>query len=239
MPKSHQPSPNYKLSPFITSVKNVSEQIANQLMDAILQNKIKGGDRLVELELQEVFGVSRSPIREALRELEKRGLVEIVPRKGTYVKRISLEDIEENFPVRAVLERLAAKIALRKMSRGDIEVMGDVLALMRTAVEQKDTKIYWERHLEFHEIFITACGNQVLIEILRTLRMHTLWHRFSYHYFQKDLQHSLLEHERIFKLFKGGPEGETELLDLTQNHIEKACDKFIDYLEREDLRKPE
>ena len=76
----------------------LGEQVSQILTEAILEGLLKGGDQLVEAELQKQFGVSRSPLREAFRDLEKKGLVVIVPRKGTYVKQISRKDIEENFP---------------------------------------------------------------------------------------------------------------------------------------------
>ena len=219
---------------FDSHVKGVGEQISSQLMDAILKNELKGGDRLTEQELQKLFGVSRSPIREAFRELEKRGLVEIVPRKGTFVKRITREDIEDNFPVRAELERLAAKLAFERMTEKDLEEMDMACLAMKKAAEANDTKTYWKHHLEFHEIFINASGNAVLINTLSTLRMHTLWYQYSYQFFQEDLPRSLSLHERMFKLFKGPKAGEDELLGLMKGHILEACDRFLDYLSREE-----
>ena len=114
----------------------IGEQISRVLTDAIMEGTLKGGDQLVETELQEFFGVSRSPLREAFRDLEKRGLVVIVPRKGTFVKQISREDIEEIFPVRTALEGLAAKIAFNRMTASDLEEMGNTLEDMKKAVKK-------------------------------------------------------------------------------------------------------
>jgi len=224
---------NTKQNLFAMNIRGVGEQISHQLMDAILKNDLKWGDRLVEQELQQVFGVSRSPIREAFRELEKRGLVEIIPRKGTFVKRISREDIEDTFPVRAVLERLAANLTVDRMTAKDIEEMEQALDAMRKAAANNDTKAYWNWHVEFHEIFINACGNQVLIGILRTLRLHALWFRYSYLRFKEELQSSLTVHERILELFKAGEKRKPELLDLMQSHVEAGMDRFLEYLESE------
>ena len=87
----------------------LGQQVSHILTEAILEGVLKGGDQLVEAELQKQFGISRSPLREAFRDLEKKGLVFIIPRKGTYVKQLSRKDIEDNFPVRAMLEGLAAQ----------------------------------------------------------------------------------------------------------------------------------
>jgi DNA-binding transcriptional regulator YhcF (GntR family) len=92
------------------------QRISQALIKAILDRTLRGGDRLVETELQKHFGVSRSPLREAFRDLEKRGLVEIRARRGTFVKKITRKDINEHYPVLAVLEGLAARQAHAHMN---------------------------------------------------------------------------------------------------------------------------
>ncbi len=167
----------------------LGEQASNILTEAILVGVLKGGDQLIEAELQKQFGISRSPLREAFRDLEKKGLVAIIPRKGTFVKRITRKDMEENFPVRAVLEGLAAGEAHQKMSPEVLSKMEQILEKMSLAVKNNDTKNYWRNHFEFHDTFIKASGYDILIDILKTLRMHSLWYRFSYQYYQEDLQY--------------------------------------------------
>jgi len=174
-------------------------QVSSALTEAILKGTLKGGDRLIEKELQEQFGISRSPLREAFRDMEKKGLVNIIPRKGTFVRSITREDIEENFPVRAVLEALAAKQAFSRMTEEDLDKMARTLLGMKTAVKENDTKAYWKSHLEFHECFIKCSGNSVLINLLQTLRMHSLWYRFAYQYYQEDLKKNLTVHQKIFE----------------------------------------
>jgi DNA-binding GntR family transcriptional regulator len=87
----------------------LTQQISQTLIQAILNRTLRGGDQLVEIELQKRLGVSRSPLREAFRDLEKKGLVVIKPRRGTFVKKIARQDIEEHYPVLAALEGLAAQ----------------------------------------------------------------------------------------------------------------------------------
>jgi len=209
----------------------LAEQVSKILTEAILEDTLKGGDKLVESDLQKQFGISRSPLREAFRDLEKKGLVTITPRKGTFVKSISRKDIQENFPVRASLEGLAAKEAFKKMSAKDRSRMERALLKMENAVKKNDPKSYWKQHLLFHEIFITACGNDVLIHILQTLRMHSLWYRFSYKYYREDLPGSLAVHQKILGLFRNPRTDPTALAALVQDHIERAAEKFLAYLE--------
>jgi len=212
----------------------LAAQVSRILTDAILEGVLKGGDKLVETDLQKQFGISRSPLREAFRDLEKKGLVVIFPRKGTFVKRITHKDIEENFPVRALLEGLAAKGAFFKMTDTELGEIEQALYKMETAVKKKDTKAYWESHLTFHDIFIKASGNDILISILRTLRMHSLWYRLSYQYYQEDLQKNLSVHQEIFGLFSDRNTDPKLLGNLVQKHIETASEKFLAYLEAQE-----
>ena len=206
-------------------------QVAESLTIGILEGTFKGGEQLIELELQNYFGVSRSPLREAFRELEKKGLVEIVPRKGTFVKRITRRDIEEHFPVRAALEGLAAELAAHHMTQEHLLVLEREFENMSRGVREVDTQTYYTHHLAFHECFIGACNNKVLIESLKTLRMQNLWHRFSYQYYQEDLNKSLAVHETILNEFRNEKKDPSKCRRLVENHINIALERFLAYLE--------
>ena len=214
----------------------LGEQVARILTEAILEGVLKGGDQLVETELQKQFGISRSPLREAFRNLEKKGLVVIIPRRGTFVKRITRKDIKENFPVRAVLEGLAAREAYPKITENTIEQMSHVLDEMEKAVEENDTKAYWGSHIEFHDLFIKASGNDILINVLKTLRMHSLWYRFSYQYYKEDLHRSLDVHQKILDHFRNQDIDPEEIAKLVQEHIQVAYRSFLAYLDKQDKR---
>jgi DNA-binding GntR family transcriptional regulator len=211
----------------------LAEQVSHILKDAILDGTLKGGDQLVEAELQRQFGVSKSPIREALRDLETKGLVVIKPRKGAFVKTVTRRDIEEMFPVRAALEGLAAREAYHRMNGDVLREMRQTVQKMEKAVKDSDVKTYWEYHYLFHEIFIDASGNEMLINILRTLRMHTIWYRFSYQYYKEDLHKSLAIHKKILSLFRKKDSDIWELENLVRNHCEAALGRFLGYLEEQ------
>ncbi|UCF56042.1 MAG: GntR family transcriptional regulator, partial [Deltaproteobacteria bacterium] len=178
------------------------------------------------------FGVSRTPLREAFRVLEKEGLVEIIPRKGTSVKSISRQDIEENFPVRAILEGLAARLAYTHLTEQDIDEMEEVLGGMRKAAEREDFMGFSKHHHTFHEIFIDASENQTLIYILGILRMHTLWHRYTYQYYKEDFRNSLKIHRQIIDLFKEKKVTPEEIEKAVRQHIERALEPFLNAMEK-------
>lgn len=207
-------------------------QVAEALTSEILEGAYKGGDQLVEQELQVRFEVSRSPLREAFRELEKRGLVTIIPRKGAFVRRISRKDIEEHFPVRAALEGLAARFAFGSISDTGLQQMEHELEGMKQAVSSTDTNLFYLHHIRFHEIFIEATGNDLLIETLKMLRMQSLWHRFSFRYYQEGLIRSFRVHQKILNCFKDPKTDPDDLGSLVADHINVALDIFLAYLEK-------
>jgi DNA-binding GntR family transcriptional regulator len=209
------------------------EKLSEAMTEAILEGAFKEGDQLIELDLQKRFNISRTPIRESFRVLEKKGLVEVIPRRGTFVKRISPRDIEEHFPVRSVLEGLAARQAFLNMSQNTLESMERTLAKMKISAENKDSKNYWKQHILFHEIFIDASGNQLLIDLLKTLRMQIMWYRLSYQYYQEDLNSAYRTHEKIMALFKNEKTDPDKLEAAVRIHIDEAVSKFIGYLSKQ------
>ena len=210
---------------------SLAVQVSQVLTQAILEGKLKGGDHLLEAELQEQFGISRSPLREAFRDLEKKGLVVIVPRKGTFVREITRKDIEENFPVRASLEGLAAVMARSVMSSRELDGLKDILGKMEKAVEAGDLMAYFKHHLRFHEGFIEGSKNNLLIDVLTNLRLHSMWLRFSYKYYQEDLPKSLAVHQKIFELLSNPETDQEKLRFLVVSHIEAGMERFLEYLE--------
>lgn len=210
----------------------LADQIAKHLRDKILTGILKGGDQLLEDALKNEFGVSRTPLRESFRVLEKEGLVEILPRKGTFVRKITRKDIEENFPVRAVLEGLAARFAYENMTPVDIDEMEKAFSLMEKAAEEKDFIEYARYHLYLHEIFINASENEILIALLHNLRMHTLWHRYTYQYYKEDFRNSLRIHRKIINLFRGENTSPEEIERVVRQHIEIALGPFLSAMEK-------
>lgn len=210
----------------------ISSRVSDVLTEAILDGSLENGQKLIETDLQQMFGISRSPLREAIRDLEKKGLVTIVPRRGAFVRRVTVKDIEDIFPVRANLEALAARIAHARINADDLVEMRATLEKMTAAQQQGNTKHYWRRHADFHEIFIHASGNDVLIETLSRLRLHSLWYRFSYQYYEEDQISHLEVHRRIYRLFEDRTADVAVLEKIVHDHIEGAFEKFVGYLNR-------
>jgi DNA-binding GntR family transcriptional regulator len=203
-------------------------QITKFLRNAIIEGQLEGGQRLVENELQRRFGVSRAPIRESFRILEESGLLVTVPRKGTCVRKVTRKEIEENFPIRAALEGLAARLAVSHLEEKDIKAMESALSQMAKAARGENFSLYHKCHFQFHEIFIRASNNDTLIGILEKLRHHHIWFSLSYRYFQESFEYDIDVHRQILEhLIKK----DIDPLDaLVKEHILIGLEKFLQFI---------
>jgi DNA-binding GntR family transcriptional regulator len=203
-------------------------QFTEFMINSILQGKVAPGARLVEYELQKRYRISRAVIRESFRILEQRKLLITVPRKGTFVREITRKDIEEIFPIRAVLEGLAAKLAMESVTNENLAAMTVSLSQMRQAAARKDFKSYLEYHAKYHEALIIPCGNDSLIELISELRMYIMWYRFSYLYVQQFFESDLSSHQEILDVVKGKDPALAE--QAVRNHILGALGSYLDFL---------
>ncbi|WP_273265143.1 GntR family transcriptional regulator [Flexistipes sinusarabici] len=155
----------------ILESKPLRERIADRLRSDIIKGTYKDGERLVEPKLAEMLGISRTPIREALRQLENEGFVEIVPRKGAVVKELTLKDIDDLYAIKANLEGLAAKQATENISEKDIEKLKNINEKFYKISSGKTNIVeeYLKYNLDFHNMFIVLSKNHKLIEILKGL----------------------------------------------------------------------
>ena len=149
-----------------TGSKPIREIVLHELRNAIFENKLKQGDRLVENIIASSMGVSRTPVREALRQLEIEGLAINVPRKGTIVTGIAIEDAMEIYDLREVLEGLAVRNACLNISRLEIRRLKEIIAFME---EDIDSKEYEDIHKEFNEIILKASKNKRLVSQLENI----------------------------------------------------------------------
>ena len=208
-------------------------QIANVLKDSILTGKLKGGDQLLEDKLKHDFDVSRTPLREAFRVLEKEGLVEILPWKGAFVKRISRNDVKEIFPLRANLEGLAARLAYENSAQSHVDKMEKSLEHMQLSIHKNDFSEYSKHHIAFHDVFIDASQNQTLIDMIQNLRVCTLWHRNTYQFYEEDFGDPLKVHREITDLFKEKMASPDEVEKTVKLHIIAALGAFLATMEKD------
>ena len=140
------------------------------LRQAILRGKLQPGERLMEIHLAQQLGVSRTPVREAIRMLEQEGLVIRIPRKGAIVAEITKSDLEDVLEVRAALEELAVKKACRNISQEQLQELKKAAGKFAASLQKEDLMACAQADVAFHEIISAATENRRLIQILNNIR---------------------------------------------------------------------
>ena len=173
------------------------EVVFNTLRDDILRGELEPGERLMEIHLAEKLGVSRTPVREAIRKLELEGLVKMIPRRGAVVASITISDLEDVLEVRKVLEQLTVKLACEKITDEEIALLKKYHEEFAKAINTNDLTSLAEKDVSFHDVIYNASHNNRLIQILNNLREQMYRYRLEY---IKDRQKRKLlvsEHEKI------------------------------------------
>ena len=160
-----------KLTPItLENYKPLREIVFETLRGAIIDGTLKPGERLMEVQLAEDMGVSRTPVREAIRKLELEGLVLMIPRKGAYVSGISSKDIADVFEVRAALESLAAGLAAERITEQELEDLNRFMVEVTINAEIGDLEKVIKSDTDFHDQIYRASRNSRLVQIINNLR---------------------------------------------------------------------
>ena len=169
------------------------------LRQAILKGELEPGERLMEIQLAERLGVSRTPIREAIRKLELEGLVLMIPRRGAEVAKISEKNLRDVLEVRRSLEELAIDLACQRIQEEELETLREAQKEFAAAVAAGDAMEIAQTDEKFHEIIYSGTGNQKLMQILSNLREQMYRYRLEYIKDANKRQILLVEHEQILK----------------------------------------
>ncbi|UWG97722.1 GntR family transcriptional regulator [Dehalobacter sp. DCM] len=154
----------------LDSYKPLREIVLEALREAIVGGVLEPGERLMEIQLAEEMGVSRTPVREAIRKLELEGFVVMVPRRGAYVAGVSHKDVKDVFEIREALEGLAAGLAAEKITDEEIEELERVLHYEK---EPDSLEVLVQSDIDFHALLYKASRNERLNQILANLREQT------------------------------------------------------------------
>ena len=184
-----------------------ADQAYEFIRDAIAAGTYTPGSRLREEELADDIGVSRTPIREALRRLDSEGVVEFVPNRGAHVAAWSDQDLAEIFDLRAVLEGFAARLAARNISDEQLQLLRDLSVEMDELAAGR-SKDRLERisalNNEFHRIVVEASGNRQLVQLVAGLVQVPLVHRTFRRYDEQSLQRSMGHHRELITALERG-----------------------------------
>jgi DNA-binding GntR family transcriptional regulator len=200
------------------------------LRKAILTGELEPGERLMETQLGEKLGVSRTPIREAIRKLELEGLVTMVPRKGAQVAQFTEKDIEDVLQVRATLEALAARLATKNMDDRAFLKLQLAIAEYEYAEREHDIEVMIEKDVEFHETIFNATKNEKLIQLFNSLGEQVHRYRVAYLKNSQEGDAVRVEHEEILQALKN--KDEELAANLSSKHIQTQCESIMKILRK-------
>ena len=210
-----------RLAPIkLDSYQPLREVVCETLREAIRGGVLKPGERLMEIQLAEELGVSRTPVREAIRKLELEGYVIMMPRRGTYVANLSIRDVNEVFEIRTTLDSLASGLAAERITDEELERLERLLVLIGEYIEQNDMDKIVETDMEFHDILYQASRNARLVGIIYNLREQLTRFRSTSMSYPGRLKETLEEHIRIVEAIA---QGNVELAQrAAEEHMEKS-----------------
>ncbi len=196
--------------------------VFNTLRQAILKGELEPGERLMEIQLAERLGVSRTPIREAIRKLELEGLVLMIPRKGAEVAKISEKSLRDVLEVRRSLDELAIELAIQRMTDEDIAALEEAQKQFRAAVAGADAMTIAQQDENYHDVIYNATGNSRLVQILNNLREQMYRYRLEYIKDEEKRQILLAEHRKIYRA-------------LCSRHVEEAKQAMREHIDNQEI----
>ncbi len=212
------------------SYKPLRDIVFETLREAILEGKLVPGERVMEVQLAEQLGVSRTPVREAIRKLELEGLLIMVPRKGAYVADVSLDDVMDVLEIRASLEGLAASLGAERRSEEDIEALEKKVEELSKCIMEKDTKGMVENDAEFHNLLMKTAKNKKLASIVEGLKDQVQRFRVIYFNEHEETGQKLIhEHKEILECIKSGDK--QKAMESAEEHIYNIRNQLVNNLE--------
>lgn len=208
----------------LDSYKPLREIVLEALREAIVSGILEPGERLMEIQLAEEMGVSRTPVREAIRKLELEGFVVMVPRRGAYVAGVSHKDVKDVFEIREALEGLAAGLAAEKITDDEIEELERVLHYEK----EPDLEVIVQSDIDFHALLYKASRNERLGQILANLREQTNRFRTTSLAVPGRAKYAIQEHRAIVDAIARHDVDEAQ--KLAAAHLENAANVMYEAL---------
>lgn len=196
--------------------------VFHTLREAILKGELKPGERLMELQLASRLGVSRTPIREAIRMLELEGLAVTMPRKGAEVAKMTEKDMEDVLQIREALDELAVQVACDKMTAQQLKELTLAMKNFENAIQAGKLKKIIEYDVEFHDIIYRATDNPKLVTLLNNIREQIYRYRVEYLKGKENYPMLVREHEEIVTALK--QKNKERVADAMRSHIRNQAE---------------
>ncbi|MDR5868698.1 GntR family transcriptional regulator [Halomonas koreensis] len=210
-------------------VRTLAERVFQQLQDAIVRGELAPGSKITEPGLSRTYGISRGPLREAMRRLEAHRLIERVPHVGARVVKLSIEELLELFDVREALESMAARIAAERMTAEEIAGLREVLAVHERQTDLSRGEAYYQREgdLDFHYRIVQGSHNRMLMGMLcDDLYYLVRLYRTQFSASGSRPQRAFVEHHRIVDAIEAGDAELAELL--MRRHVSASRENVVE-----------
>lgn len=202
--------------------KTLHEEIANNLRELIMSGELQEGDKIKEDELCSLMGISKTPLREALRVLSAEGLIKLVPNRGSFVSTPTFEEIREMFDVMSVLEGVCARAAAEKMDEKDMATLEKLHNRLEENYRRKAQREYIRINNQYHTFVQELAGNRTLNQIVNGLRQKILLYRYQSLNLPERFAQSIQEHRDLLEAFRKKDPKKAETL--MRQHLKKQCD---------------
>lgn len=218
-----------KLEMHIDEYLPLRDVVFNTLRQSILTGELKPGERLMEIHLANRLGVSRTPIREAIRMLELEGLVKMVPRRGAEVSRISKQDLRDVLEVRRSLDALAVCLACDRITPEEKTALKEAAIEFERSTKTKDATTIAKADVQFHDIILAASKNNRLIQLVNNLAERVYRYRLEYIKDSRNHPRLIEEHAEILKCIERGEKQKAQ--NAIEIHIDNQEKNIISQLD--------
>ena len=211
--------------------ESLSEMALRSLRDAIIDGRLKLGDRFSEARLSKMLGISKTPVREALQELRREGLVQIDAQRGTTIFRIEDSEVDQISDFREILEVAAGRRLFSGDRKQACRRLRATVDAMQKALKQKEIATYRKLDFDFHRILIESCGNAYIVNAYGLISAKIGALRTRAHDDREVVDRSLSMHSRMIKMLEAGEE--EEFCRLLARHIQNAGRDYRSWLSRQ------
>lgn len=207
--------------------KSLRGQVFDKIRSDILNGKYKRGEELVESSIGKELGISRTPVREAIRQLELEGLVQLVPNKGAFVTGISEKDVRDIYLIRARLEGLAARMAAKNITPELLDAMEETVVLSEYHAKKEHYEQVCEMDSKFHKLLYKASGSRILEHTLTDFHQYVQRVRMASIMKKRRMEKSNDEHDAILTAIREHDEEKAELV--VTRHISNTVENLKNY----------
>jgi DNA-binding GntR family transcriptional regulator len=215
-------------------LKSLHQEVVDRIYEMIRKGELKMGQKIVENELSSLMGISRTPLREAIRALSSEGLVELKPNKGAFVVEPSVDEICDMFEAMSIFEGACTKTAVKKMTEKDLKKLEELHEQLEQHYADTDQEAYITVNNKFHTYIQEILQNNTINNLINVLRKRILLFRYRQLYLKNRFNESIKEHRDIIKSFRDRDAEAAE--HLMQIHLINQCEALVNIYKKKMVR---